>query len=89
MKYERSLFLFLSSPRFSLSLNALNDDEPRKAFVDFSDDDFRLWPRVEDDELAVAGPTEEMRGNNGKFDRLKRKIKEDFSKVSEDGYRGG
>lgn len=42
--------------------------------------------RVEDDELAIIRPAEEKKGDNGKFDGSKRK--EDFNKVSKEGYKG-
>lgn len=43
---------------------------------------------VEDDEMATSGIAEEKRGGtrgNEKFDKLKRKRKEDNNKVSEEG----
>lgn len=49
------------------------------------------YDKVEDDEMATSSVAEEKREcnrGNGKFDKMKRKRKEDFSKVSENGYKG-
>lgn len=51
------------------------------------------YARVEDDEMVTSQVAEERRWGNGvngnvKFDKSKKKRKEDFSKVNEDGYRG-
>ena len=49
------------------------------------------YARVEDNEMATSGVVEKRKGGNGangKFDKFKRKRKEDFSKVSENGYKG-
>ena len=46
------------------------------------------YARVEDDKLAMTRPTDEKKGGNGKFYGSKRKRKENFNKVSEEGYRG-
>lgn len=45
---------------------------------------------MEDGEIVIVSTAEERkRGNvsNGKFDKTKRKRKQDFSKVSEEGYK--
>lgn len=51
------------------------------------------YARMEDDKMATSGVAEERRGGNGgngsgKFDKSKRKRKEDYSKVSTNGYKG-
>lgn len=51
------------------------------------------YARVKDDEMVTSGAAEEKRGNtmgsgSGKYDKSKRNIREDFRKVSEDGYKG-
>lgn len=52
-----------------------------------------LLSRVEDDEVATSGVAEQNRGSNGsnnnsKFNKSKRKIKDEFNVVSEDGFKG-
>lgn len=46
------------------------------------------YARVEDDEMNLTGPAKEKKGNEGKFDKMKRKMKEENNKVNVDGYKG-